>query len=371
VTRPPWLRASTIRLLPGLVLVLSGGGSLAATYPVSAHLTLAPQQSQHCLKIAGGGPTDCSVVEEAHAAFTEAAARMFESAPNPNLELVLTVENAEVFETATGGFTFDVVTRVRIQSAAGNLLDEIKSLGRAEVMETTSVKAAAAAATQAAARDFETEYARSRRVSDYLAANEIAPSSAVGIPRRGERLMSFAVGLGGVQGGGDDDLAVAPSLRFMESFHLFTLQLVYSHYTSSFQSVLPGFSGLGPQANLHTHDLGLEAGATIHMTPSIELHAGPGIHVLFGNSAAEIRSGEESNSSFFGRVSPTLFASVTTSILPFRSGFRFLLGAEARAYFATTVDAPDLSRRVPVANTSFAVFFGGELPSGPEKGRVP
>ena len=70
------------------------------------------------------------------------------------------------------------------------------------------------------------------------------------------------------------------------------------------------------------------------------------------------------NSSAFSKVVPSAFASLSASVLPFHNGFRFVFGLEARAYFGSTVDVPEFSRRVPAANSSVAVILGGEFPSG-------
>jgi hypothetical protein len=346
-----------------LVVLIAGSAFAAPVYPVSARLTLAPDASQHCLKVAGGERTDCSIIEQVRAAFSATAARMFLSAPNPNLELVLTVTDAEIFETVSGGLEFDVRARVRILTPGGELLDEITAVGRVPVSEQSAVTLAAGVAAENAARDFDLQYSRSQAVADWLVRSKVAPAAAVNIPERSDKLVFFSFGAGFVQGGGDSDVALAPSVRLSGSFRWLVLQAMYSRF--------PPFAPTTSTANLHTNDLGFEAGAVIRFTPAVELHVGPGVHYLFGTGALDNGALDETNVSSFTKVSPTAFASLSVAFLPFRNGARFFAGLDARAYLFTAVDMPQLYRRVPAANTSFGLFIGTELPWGSKERRAP
>jgi hypothetical protein len=91
------------------------------------------------------------------------------------------------------------------------------------------------------------------------------------------------------------------------------------------------------------------------------LRGGPGIHFLFGEGSQESTfSGSTSQS--FSKAAPSLFASISTAFFVSGRGPRFVLGAEGRAYFFSSVDLPQLLRRVPAANTSFALVLGIEFP---------
>ena len=100
------------RLVQLLLLLLAARPALAGpVYPVSARLTLAPRQEQHCLKAEVEDRSECSVVAQAHDAFAAAVGRMFTSATRPNLQLVLVVTDADVFVTAAGGAEFYICAR--------------------------------------------------------------------------------------------------------------------------------------------------------------------------------------------------------------------------------------------------------------------
>ena len=368
--RPP-ITAYLIQFAPALILALSTRPALAeAVYPVSARLTLAPPEQQHCLRVPRANQSDCSVVNQTHTAFSAAVARMFTSDSPAALQLVLTISDADILGTAIGTPELNLRTRVRILSATGEALDEITSLGSAPFFGEIGVGTAAADAGDQAARAFEVAYARSSKVRDWLVGHDIAPAAAVSIPERSDRLVFAAVGGGVVQGGGDSGVAASPSVRVGGSFGWLVLQATYSSYTSSFQGVVPNGFGRTAPANLHVDDLGLEAAASFRITRAIELRAGPGLHYLVANGGFETGGADESDVSSFTRLSPSLFASLTATFLPFRSGLRFFAGFEARGYFFSTVDMNLSGRRIPAANTSFGLTLGGELPWGSSGGRA-
>lgn len=357
-------------LIASAALVLTPlGVAGAATYPVSARLTVAPMERQHCVQTTGGGRKDCSVVEQARLAYEAVIGTMFEQRSPADLELVLTVEDAQIFEQVNGGLSFDMVVRISIRTPAGEELDRIDSDGRTGVTTGSAVYAAAAEAAKGAAHDFEVRYARSEAVARYLVGHNIAKAEAVTIAPRSDRLVWLAAGVGPVQGSGDDDLTWTLSVRLGASFGWIMAQAMYSRYTPSFEGVVKSPSVLFVTnrfpTDLTIDDFGLEAGAVLRLTSNIEVHAGPGIHYLHGSPEAGSSAttpDKPPSVNAANKFSPTAFASISGSFLPFRGGFRFFAGLEARAYFSTAVDFPELSRRVPLANTSFAVFAGGELP---------
>jgi hypothetical protein len=356
--------------LPAGALALAASLSLsasAADYPVGARLTLAPAGQQRCLKVAGGGPSNCGIAAQARVAFAEVVARMFTARPVPDLELVLTVEDAEIFEQANGGLVFDVGVAVRVQSPDGALLDTVRAGGRATVTGASAVDAAALEASRSAARDFEIKYARSEAVANYLVGKRLAPPEAVAIQPRGSRLAWLAAGIG-LGNGGDDSVTTVPSLRLGASFKWFMVQAMYARHSPAFQAELfQSGEHLFVPGDLSTSDFGLEAGAVVRLG-FLELHAGPGLHYLTGTAQIEDDSHGILQSASYSKLSPALFASLQTAFLPFRNGLRFLAGVEARVYFASSVDLPDFSRRVPIMNDCFSIFLGVELPwmSDPE-----
>ena len=344
------------------MLLATAPGFAGTVYPVSARLALAPRQEQHCLKAIVENKDDCRVVALANVAFSAAVARMFTAAIPPNLQLVLVVTDANVFINAAGGAEFDLRTRVRILTADGKPLDEIASQGSAAFLEPTAVDDAAEAAAGNAARSFEVGYARSAAVRDWLVQSRIAPAAAVSLPERSDKLV-FASGGGSlVQGGGDGDVAPALSLRVGGTFGRYLLQALYSRFTASFQGVVAGGQGTTSPARLRVQDLGIEAGASFRLRPALELRAGPGLHYLSASGGLENGGSVETSVSSSTKLSPTLFASLSTTFLPFRSGARFSAGLEARAYFFSTVDQRAAGRTVPAANASLGLTFGVEYP---------
>jgi hypothetical protein len=337
--------------------------SSAPVYPVSVRLLAAPRENQHCLVLSGD--TDCRVVRKAKEAFDATVSRLFKTSTTPDLQLVLTVKNADFSRVSSP--RLDLVVRVRVLTPGGEDLDEIEAFGHADMLDTddAAMTRAEQLASAEAARDFEHKYADSSKVGNYLVTKKVAPASAVGVSERSDKLITVGGGAGFVQGGGDDNFAFAPSLRVMGSLRWLMLQAVYSHYTSSFTGT---FSNITQSADLTTNDLGLEAGAVVRFTPTIELHAGPGLHYFFGDASVGFPAGAPSFS--FAKVAPTLFASLQTSIFLARNAPRLVAGVEAHAYFFTTVDLPELSRTVPAANTSFGLFVGLEWPWKAKEGRA-
>jgi hypothetical protein len=339
------------------ILLAAHAASAAPLYPVSARLTLGPPASQHCLVFAGD--TDCRVLRTVKDAFEATVSRMFNPAGNaPDLQLVLTVKSAEFSRVSSP--RLDLEVRVRVLTPGGEELDEIEAFGHADLLDTdgAAMTGAEQVASAEAVHDFEHKYADSSKVGDYLVTKKVATASAVGVPERSDNLITFAAGAGFVQGGGDGDLALAaPSFRVMKSSGRLMVQLMYSHSTPSFRGT---FANITQDTDLNTNDLGLEAGAVVRLSRAIELHAGPGLHYLFGDASFNYPANSPSPS--FGKASATIFASLSTSILLARSGPRLVVGVEARAYFFTTVGLPELSRTVPAANTSFGLFAGLEWP---------
>jgi len=331
----------------------------AATYPVSANLVLAPQSAQRCLSLPQ--ESDCRVVQFARDAFALAVARMFTPSAPGNLQLEMSIKSADIV-----GVELELLVRVRVLAPDGRFVQELTAFGSAPALERDpdTLARAEQVAAEAAARDFEGVYARARDVGEYLISNKAATAEAVRVPARGDRLITLAAGIGMMQGGGDDDFALAATLRIAASYRWGSLQLFYSHYSSTF---IGGQTLGAPQplgADLATNDIGLEAGAVFRLTPSWEVRAGPGVHFLFGD--ASFKEDTPTLPSSFTSFAPTLYGSVARSFLATRTGPYLSIGIETRGYFFTSVDLPQLLRKVPVANFSAVLFVALELPWGAE-----
>jgi hypothetical protein len=338
-------------------------------YPVSARLTLAPRSEQKCLDLQP--KLDCRIIDAARDAFAADVARLFKASSAPDLQLVLSIKRAEISRVAA--IQLDLGTQVRVLTPTGEIIDEIDSSGVADVlaMEEESIRRAQFVAADQAVADFERGYASSTKIAVYLVAKQIAPAEAVAVEERSEKNLWIAAGLGAALGGSDDSVAVAPSLRVAGAYRFLFAQAVYSHYTSSFQAVDSSFGSVVlANADLTTNDLGLDAGLALRLTRSLELRAGPGLHLLWGNGTfnSPPHSSTQPSSASFSVASPTLFTSVSSSFISIRHGPRFVLGAEAHVYFLSSVDLPELGRKVPAANVSFGVFLGFELPAAAGSG---
>jgi hypothetical protein len=354
--------------LHSLFVLLSfvSASASAATYPVSARLRMGAPGSQHCLTGSENGQTDCSVVNAAEAAFRKVVARMFKASETPDLDFVLSVDEASLQAAGTESISVELRTTVRVLSPRGQPIDEIHDLGRALERRDTPVDRAMEAAAEAAASEFEERYGWSSKISDYLVVRKIASRSAVALPPRSDRLFWLAVAGGLVQGSGDGGTDGYFSGRLGATYRWVMLQASFSRYSSSFTAQAPDISF---PADLNTNDLGIEAALVLHIGRNFEIRGGPGLHYLFGAGAAvpTTDTGLHSLSAPFSETVPTVFGSVLYSFVPVHGGMRFFGGLEGRGYFSTTTVLPSAGRSVAIANTTFAVFLGIELPWGSQE----
>jgi hypothetical protein len=346
------------------IALLIGRAVFAATYPVSANLVLAPRSAQSCLQLSR--ESDCAAAPIARDAFARAVIRMFTPSGPGNLRLELSIKSVEVT-----GIQLDLYVRVQVRAPDGQLIEELVAFGGAPALDRSpdTLHRAEVAAAEVAALDFERLYSNASSVGEYLVSNKAGPAETLRVPVRSDKLVTLAASVGIVEGGGDDAFAVAPGLRVAVSLGRGFAQVAYSHYSSSFtggqtQGIVQPFG-----ASLATNDLGLELGAVFRPTKALELRAGPGVHFLFGDASFDQDAATLPSS--FSKIAPVLYGSIATSFLAGRKGPRFSFGLEARGYFFTTADLPQLLRTVPVANLSAAVFLALELPwdSQPETAR--
>jgi hypothetical protein len=341
--------------------LISGSALAAPVYPVSARLTLAPRQRQRCLTLPDQ-TTDCAVIDIVRGAFAATVHRLFTNSSQPNLQFVLEVRRAEIFSAA--GLQLDLSVRVGVLSPSGETIDELDAGGGAIVLEMQpgAISASERAAAGLAAGEFERRYAGSTKISDYLVQGKIAPASAVTVRGRQDRLITPSIGAGLVQGGGDGTFALALSLRVALAYRWFFAQAGYAHFSPSFNAEEQG--GL-VDASLGVNSLSLEAGVDLRLLPDLDLRVGPGIHYFFGSV------GDVASNASFTKATPDVFASLSYSFIAAARAPRFVAGVEARGYFGSSVDLPDVGRTVPLANTYFGAFLGIELPFGAKEGSAP
>ncbi|HEY2031255.1 MAG TPA: hypothetical protein VGH20_18820 [Myxococcales bacterium] len=342
-----------------LALFVTASSAFAATYPVRAQLRLAPKDRQQCLSLPEG--PDCSVVELARSAFAAAAARMFVTSGSPDLILVLEVRQAEVSRIV--GVQLDLATRVTVESPGGDVIDVIDSSAAAPVLvaERGPLLGAARAAAADAALDFERSYASSSKIGDYLVGKKVAPASAVAVRERSDKLVTVAVGLGFVQGSGDSSASIAPSVRVAWSYGWFFAQGTYTHYAAVFDAVAANGDLFG-NTSLDVNDFGIEAGFVWRLPHNFEVRAAPGLHVLAGTADAG-----DIGAPSFTEAAPVVYGSITNSFIPFHGSPRIVAGVEARGYFFTAVALPEVGRKLPIANSAFALTLGLEFPWSAQK----
>ena len=329
----------------------------APSYPVTARLRMAPREQQHCPTL---GETDCGLLDAVQTAFAAVVSRTFTAGASPDLDLVVQVRNAEVSRFL--GAQLELTVRVGILTPQGEVIDEIDASTDAFLLgdDRYALANAARNAAESAAAMFEGAYANDSKVAEYLVSKKPGSAEAVGVRQRSDRLITLGAGAGIVQGGGDGNIAIMPSLRVAVAWRWLVLQGMYSRYTSTFQGVTHWGDYLAG-SDLTTNDLGFELGGVYRLTRFLELRGGPGIHFLFGDGTMD---GSYGASQPFTKVAPTLFGSLATSFFQRRTGPSLVMGAEFRAWFFSSVDVPQLGRTVPAANTSVALFFGVELPWG-------
>src|SRR4051812_38675696 len=314
--------------------------SAATDYPVTARLRMAPREQQHCPTF--GEETDCGVLDAVQTAFAVVVSRTFTAGASPDLDLVVEVRSAEVSRIL--GKQLELTIRVAVLTPQGEIIHEIDAASGAPVLgeDRKALANAARNAAEDAAAIFERAYLNDSQVAAYLVSKKLGSGEAVGVRVRSDRLITLAAGAGFVQGSGDGNAMMIPSLRVALASRWLVFQGMYSRYTSTFQGVYR--KGLYvADSDLTTNDLGFELGGVYRLTPFLELRGGPGIHFLFSDGSMDAPSVSQS----FIKVAPTLFGSITTSFFVSRTGPSVVVGAEFRGWFFSSVDIPELMRTVP------------------------
>jgi hypothetical protein len=344
----------------------------APLYPLSAKLMFRPEVASACFR-AEDGSCMTPLGDHVRAAWEDAVAKMFRSAPEGGTaDLEIAVIGVRVDASgALVGRSVSVEVRARVSAPGTGDVDEVRSIGRSDVLSSAPESAAQAAlrAIDDASNQFARDFADSSHAVSWLLARGLEPvGSSISWPARGDRL-GFAELAGGLLNGVGDGSTSGFVAKFGAEWRYLFVQGVAGRWTTTFDSAPGGFS-ISP-ADLTAWDIGLEGGPVFRLAPAIEVRGGVGIHALFGSAEAQAQDGSSRPPSggSFGEATPSLFAAVSTSIWPSRAGVRARAALEFRRYFFTSMGFEDLGRTVPIANTWVGVSLGVELPWGASSSR--
>jgi len=191
-----------------------------------------------------------------------------------------------------------------------------------------------------------------------LAQRQLANPSDYARPVRAPSRFAASAGSGGVEGG-DGEMVAAFGLEARQTIHWFTVALSASFSSPDFLAARPG-SPNAIAAHLTAWDFGLEPGISFPLFPNLDLRAGPGVHLFFGEGSL----GNDSQSYSYSKVGLDAWCGLSLAVLPSHFGSRVLFSLLGRVYFASSVDLPQLSRRIPVIDNSFVLMIGYELNVG-------
>lgn len=382
-----WYRsvACVAALLAPSFALASGAPPGAPLYPLTARLRFSDETRSACLvhrgeMLVGPSNPDCraAVGARLEEAFRAALGRMFPPAPRDgeaDLQVEVTISGADI-DAVMLGHRVVLRTRVALIMKSGERID-LEPSGGADFLERDerAIPEATARAAEEAAREFERTFSESPKVARWFDARGLGTMLAP--PLRGDWLAFADVGGGGVVGGGDGATG-GLVVHLGVSAPWVVLQAVASRWSPTFDTAPLAWGGqIQTAAGLGTTGLGLEAGAVYRWNGSSELRGGAGAHVLWGDASVASAVGTtpvfRGAAPSFSRVVPAVFAAAQTAIWPTRRGIRLRLGAEIRRYLFTTVAFPELSRRIPLADTYVGIYAGYELswPTAAAAGRLP
>jgi hypothetical protein len=98
----------------------------------------------------------------------------------------------------------------------------------------------------------------------------------------------------------------------------------------------------------------LEPGISFPLLPNLDLRAGPGVHLFFGEGSLD------NDSQSYSKAGLDAWYGLSLAVLPSHLGSRVLFSLLGRVYFASSVDLPKLSRRIPIIDNSFLLTIGYE-----------
>jgi hypothetical protein len=351
--------------------LLCAAKASAAQYPVTARIVVTPEVEEACLV---QWKSDCllRVGDRLRRSYEEVARAMFEAPPGAeaDLEIVVTPIRADLTNLVQGG-RLVVETRAVILGAGGAEIAAVRSEGESTLLgaEIDSLSRAADRAIADVARAFEKRFTDSESMVEWLLARDISPAGSFFVwPRRGDWLAFADVDITNVMGGGDG-ATTGWLAQFGLSNRWFMVRGVVGKWTPSFFGAGPG-ADIRFASDLSTTDLGVEAGPILRIGPAVELRAGMGVHRLWGTANGTPSFASSAFELSFDHISPAFFAAVQTSFWPSKGGVRMRAGLEARRYVSTTVGFPQLSRTIPIADTSIGVYLGVELPMGSKPARA-
>jgi hypothetical protein len=326
-------------------------------YPLSARLTFTSPVQRRCGigEIAAGLEVIPAVEQRLHEVLEREVLRMFRipaADTRPDLEIDISSACAGIREIGEGTFAA-VEIRATVSAPGAGEIARVSSHGDSPIFGPDWSVVAGERAAGDAASGFAAAFANSDPIVSWLLARKLEPiGSTVAWPARGPWVAFGDLGGGAMLGSGEQ---TAPGLlaQFGVSNRWFVVQGVLGTWSAPFQGAPSGAtSDTRVAANLRVYDAGIEGGPSVRLGRSVELRGGVGLHGLFG--------GADRAQATFAHASPSLFASIQSSIFPTRTGTRVRYGIEFRSYFKTTVGLEPLSRTLPAAGTYLGVYIGFE-----------
>ena len=345
----------------GYALFACSSAALAAPrYPLRASVSF--EMAADCVT---ADETICGLARGIPAAFSQAAARLFSNSGTPaELELSVRVTGIDLISSVGGS---QLLLRVRVDLvAAGQALGSIEVVGEGAFLEyaRSSIEAAAARAARKAAENFLAAFPEgSPELVQYLSQRNLARPSDYVRPARTVSRFAAGLGSGGFEGG-DGDMVAGFGLEARQTFHWFTVAVSVSRTSPNFMAARPGAT-TAVDANLATWDVGFEPGASFTLLPNLDLRAGPGLHLLVGDASFG-SGGLNGPAQSYSDWAVDAWAGLSLAVLPSHFGSRVLLSLIGRVYFGSSVDLPQLSRRVPIIDNSFLLVVGYEWNLGRE-----
>jgi hypothetical protein len=293
-----------------------------------------------------------------------------EAAPGAEADLVLDVQvaDAELQSRATGWLAF-VEHAVVLRERSGLEVARWQVSGDGPLLRETAqaLHAAFARAAEAAAARFESTFEDPRGVRQWLAGHGSEPVSLRA--RWGERANYVAyLDVGGGFVSADDNGVVSLAARAGVASPWLVLNVTGGGWSTTFGSK-PVFSyySANVDTRMVTRTVGADLGLVHRFGSALELRAGGGVHRLWGHadtpSYLPFGSQPPTRTSFtFRQWAPAVFAGAQYSQLVLAGGVRLRVSIEFRRYFGASVEFPELTRTVSIADNFLGLFLGFELP---------
>jgi hypothetical protein len=365
--------ATLLRLLAGDAVASAAPSPDHPRIALTARLVFAPGTRSACLMHESdpfGGPTNpncrAAAGERLHEAFEATVRRMFQVVDGGEADLEFAVSLGEAsITTLAGGHRVLLQAQVVVRAAPGGELAVLQPRGEWPILgeDRDVIPNATGRAAREAALDLERLLLRSPPVVSWMVARGIDPVGAgLAWAERGRWLAFLDLG-GGVLAGGGDASTGAFSARAGVAGRWLVLQGVAGIWRPGFESAPLALGSVHRGADLGAVDVGFEAGPVYRLGSTFEVRAGAGVHLLWGT--AEVKNDDPIRplqSYQFSRVVPSVSGALQLSPRWGGHAGRPRLGLEVRRFLGTTVGFPELSRKIPIADTYLGAFFGVELP---------